>query len=162
MSVPSDINNQLGSPVATDISQVQTITTPSVTRPKKPFGGKQLSRRTKILLLVLIGALLIPTVTVLAGGVTAFLVYNQARSGLTHLQNAQKALSSGGHGDITKYFNINNLHQAQQEIDAAHGDFLAVSNNLDQDNLMGMFGVMLPQQMTTARSLGHMGVDTTE
>jgi Protein of unknown function (DUF4012) len=162
MSVLPDVKPPFRSPAANNISQVQTTATPSFMSPKKRRRRNPLSQRAKILLFILAVALFIPTLTVIVTGIDALLIYNQARSGLTHIQIAQNIFSGGKHGDTTKYFNINNLQQAQQQIDAAHSDFLAVSNSLDQDALIGMSSSMLPQQITTARSLSHIGVDATE
>jgi hypothetical protein len=165
MSVPSHMKTQISPFTNKDISQVPTVAVPTVTPPSsssKKRRGKPLSLRTKILLWALLAALLIPTLILLVQVFYMFLIYNQARDGMTHLQNAQQAFSSDAQSNAAKYFNINNLQKAQQEIDAAHSDFVAVRDSLDSNGVIGMSSMMLPQQITTARSLSHIGVDATE
>ncbi len=121
-----------------------------------------LSVPKKIMLLVLLVALFIPSLLIIFEGINGLILYNQARSGMQHLQNAQAIFSGGPKGNTTKYLDVNKLRQAQVEIDAANSDFHQLSNKLDHDVAVGLLDSMLPRQINTARSLAHIGADATE
>src|SRR5262249_40856606 len=65
-------------------------------------------------------------------------------------------------GHAANVLDINKLNQAQKELEAAHSDFLQLSNNLDQDGIIGLVGGPFPQQIQTLRSVSHIGADATE
>ena len=132
------------------------------TRPRNTLTS--LSRRSKILLFTLLVILSFPALTTILEGLNAYTLYSQVHSALTHLQTAQSLFSSSssGHGTLAKYFDVTKLRQAQQEVTAAHSDFIELSDELDHDDSIRLFSSMLPQQITTARSLAHIGIDATE
>ncbi|GAC1506518.1 MAG: hypothetical protein NVS2B12_21070 [Ktedonobacteraceae bacterium] len=121
-----------------------------------------LSTPKKVLLLVLVVALLIPSLLIVVEGIDGLILYSQVRSGMQHLQNAQALFSGGPKGNTAKYLDINKLRQAQVEIDAANSDFHQLSDKLDHDGLIGLLGPLLPRQISTARSLAHIGADAME
>ncbi len=121
-----------------------------------------LSVPKKIMLLVLVVALLIPSLLIIFEGINGLILYNQARSGLQHLQNAQAIFSGGPKGNTAKYLDVNKLRLAQVEVDAANNDFHQLSKKLDSDGSVGLLSSMLPKQIITARSLAHIGADATE
>jgi len=88
----------------------------------------QVSQRKKILLLVLIIALLVPTFITLFEIINAVLLYSQLQDGITHLQNVVTLFhgSSNGVGGVEHYLDRGKLLQAQEEIDAAHADFASL------------------------------------
>ncbi len=121
-----------------------------------------LSTPKKIMLLVLVVALLIPSLLAVFEGINGYLLYSQARSGMQHLQNAQTIFSGGPKGNAAKYLDVNKLRLAQVQIDAANSDFHQLSDKLDHDGAIGLLDSMLPRQINTARSLAHIGADATE
>ena len=121
-----------------------------------------LSTPKKIMLVVLVVALLIPSLLIIFEGINGLILYNQARSGLQHLQNAQAIFSGGPKGNTAKYLDVNKLRLAQVEVDAANNDFHQLSRKLDSDGSVGLLSSMLPKQIVTARSLAHIGADATE
>ena len=120
-----------------------------------------LSARGKVLCVVLLILLLVPLITTLGAGISALVLYSQARSGVQHLQNIQ-ALFSGTHGHAQGYLDADTLQQTQREIDAANGDFRQLRDELDQDGFVRLLDAALPQQIGEARALSHIGVDATE
>ncbi len=154
-----------------------TNNTNSSTQPGTPSRNKKrrferirtkvssLSLRGKILLMVLIAALLFPTVLIIVEGVNGYVLYSRARSGLAHLQAAQdvfKESDKAKSGNAGRYFDVNKLTVAQQEIDAAHNDFQSLRDSIEQDSILGLLGNVLPQQLGTARALANIGTDGTE
>ncbi|MBA2677423.1 MAG: hypothetical protein H0U76_03380, partial [Ktedonobacteraceae bacterium] len=121
-----------------------------------------LSTPKKILLLVLVLALLIPSLLVVFEGINGYLLYKKAHDGLQHLQNAQTIISSGPKGNTARYLDVNKLRQAQVEVDTANNDFHTLSSRLDSDGAVGLLSSMAPKQIVTARSLAHIGADATE
>ena len=121
-----------------------------------------LSKQKKIMLLVLVVALLIPSLLVVFEGINGYLLYSKARDGLQHLQNAQTILSSGPKGNTARYLDVNKLRQAQVEVDTANNDFHVLSSRLDSDGAVGLLSSMMPKQIMTARALAHIGADATE
>ena len=188
-ATPSNINNgwgqQVGYPGGVPNSPNASWGAPGVAVQNQPIGNGQdmswnqaaahaakkrglrakyasLSTPRKIMLIVLLVALLIPSLLVLFEGINGYILYNQARSGLQHLQNAQALFSGGPKGNTAKYLDVNKLHLAQVEVDAANNDFHQLSDKLDHDGSIGLLGSMLPRQIATARSLAHIGTDATE
>ena len=115
----------------------------------------------KILTIVLLIAILLPTLTVLFETANAAIMFIQVESGISHLQAAANAFHNAPGNGAAKYFNLDSLHQAQGDVDAAHNDFAALSYTLDHGPAVGMFSSPLPMQIGTARSLGHIAVDAT-
>lgn len=118
-------------------------------------------KRRKTLLIILTATLLIPTLIVLFEIANTFMLYTQMQDGIAHLQAAANIFHSGPSGDITKYFNIQRLRQAQKEIDIAHTDFASLTARLDQDAVIGLTSTILPAQIGTARALAHIATDGT-
>ncbi len=94
---------------------------------------RQLSIPAKVacmLLAFLIAVPLLAGVVEAANGIT---MYQQAEGGMNHLHAAANVFQGGTKGDYSKYFVVAKLHQAQSEVNAAHGDFVALSDELDHD-----------------------------
>lgn len=121
----------------------------------------RLSKRGKILSLVLVVALLIPSILGISEVVNGLILYNQVKSGIGHIQAVQTIFHGGASDDYAKYFDPAKLQQAQSEITAAHSDFSSLSDELDHDSSIGIAGALAPAQISTARSLGHIAVDAT-
>ncbi len=115
----------------------------------------------KILSIALIIALLIPSVLIIFEVVNAAILYSQVQSGIGHLQAAENIFRGGPSGNLAKYFDTNKLRQAQVQIDAAHADFVSLSSKLDHDGSINPAASLLPAQIGTARSLGHLASDAT-
>jgi hypothetical protein len=113
--------------------------------------------------MVLTIALLIPSFMVIFEIINAVILYNQLQDGIAHLQAAETIFhhGSGSSGDITQYFDLQKLHQAQKEIDAAHLDFVSLSDKLDHDGTIGQISNLWPTQVSTMRALGHIATDGT-
>ena len=120
-----------------------------------------LPRRSQIILMILAVCMLFPTSIVIFEAVTAITIYSQARSGIEHITNV-KNLFTGSGGHASDLLDENKLNKAQQELAAAHSDFLQLSNNLDEDGSLGLIGGIFPRQIQTIRSLSHIGVYATE
>ncbi len=168
-SVPS--MGYAGRPVATMTQASQPIgpTPASHNATPRPKGlikrararYNSLPKRSKIILAILAACMLFPTAMILIEGISAIMIFSQAKSGIQHITNV-KNIFTGPSGHASNILDVNKLNQAQQELDAAHGDFLQLSNNLDNDGVLGLAGVLLPRQIQTLRSLSHIGVDATD
>src|SRR5262249_8975188 len=62
---------------------------------------------------------------------------------------------------LTQYFDMHKLRQAQEEIDAAHADFVSLSDKLDHSGTIGLLSNLWPTQVSTIRALGHIASDGT-
>ncbi|HLG76637.1 MAG TPA: DUF4012 domain-containing protein, partial [Ktedonobacteraceae bacterium] len=120
-----------------------------------------LSRRSQLVVIILLCCMLLPFVTTLVEGVNAYILYSHARSGIQHLTNIQ-SIYSGLHANNTGYLNADRLHRTQQELDSAHEDFMQIRDSLDEDVVISGVGLLAPSQVSTLRSLAHIGVDATE
>jgi hypothetical protein len=105
--------------------------------------------------------MLFPTTVTLLEAINAITIYTQAKSGMQHITNV-KNLFTGSSGHAANILDINKLNQAQKELEAAHNDFLHLSDNLDHDGVIGLAEAPFPRQIQTLRSLSHIGVDATE
>ncbi len=121
----------------------------------------QLSKRRKILLMVLTIALLVPSYVVIFEIINAVILYKQMQGGIAHLQAAETIFLGGPGSGMAKYFDIHKLHQAQGEIDAAHVDFVSLSDKLDHETTIGVASDLLPTQVSAIRALGHIATDGT-
>jgi hypothetical protein len=122
---------------------------------------ERLSSPGKIISLVLVIAIILPSFFGVFEVINGIILYNQVKSGLGHIQTIQTIFSGGKSGDLSAYFDANKLRQAQVEITAAHSDFATLSNELDNDGSIGFASAVLPSQITAARSLGHIALDAT-
>jgi hypothetical protein len=122
---------------------------------------ERLSSPAKIISIVVVIAILLPSFLGLFEIINGITLYSQVKSGVGHIQAVQAIFQGGTSGDLTKYFDANKLRQAQIEITAAHSDFASLSDELDHDDSIGVVGSLLPGQINTARSLGHIAVDAT-
>ena len=138
---------------------------PSYIRSSAPVQKKtwrvQLSKRRKILLMVLTIALLVPSYIVIFEIINAVILYKQMQGGIAHLQAAETIFLGGSGSGMAKYFDIHKLHQAQGEIDAAHVDFVSLSDKLDHETTIGLASNLLPAQVSAIRALGHIATDGT-
>ncbi|GCF11522.1 hypothetical protein KDI_50860 [Dictyobacter arantiisoli] len=122
---------------------------------------QRLSMPGKVISIVLVIAILLPSFFGLFEVVNGIILYNQVRSGLNHIQALQTIFSGGPSGDYSKYFDAAKLQRAQIEINGAHNDFTTLSDELDHDGSLGLVGSLLPNQINSARALGHIAVDAT-
>jgi hypothetical protein len=122
---------------------------------------ERLSTAGKLLSLVLIFAILLPSMLGIFEVINGVILYDQVKSGVGHIQAIQTIFHGGPSGDYSKYFDPTKLHQAQIEMTAAHSDFVSLSDELDHDGSIGVAASLLPTQINTARSLGHIAVDAT-
>ncbi|GCE28168.1 hypothetical protein KDA_36520 [Dictyobacter alpinus] len=122
---------------------------------------ERLSMPKKIIALVLIIALLLPSLLTVFEVINGAILYSQVRSGLGHLQAVQTIFSGANKDDYAAYFEPEKLRQAQTEIQAAHSDFATLSDEFDHDGSIGFVGSLLPSQIHAARSLTHIATDAT-
>jgi Protein of unknown function (DUF4012) len=120
-----------------------------------------LSLKGKILVGILVIALLVPSVAGVFEGINAYVLYSQAMGGIDQLKSAGNQFSGIPSGSTSEYFSVTKLTAAQQHMQAAQNDFQALSNELNTDGSIGLLGDMMPQQISTARALARIGVDTT-
>ena len=123
---------------------------------------ERLSAPGKIISIVLVIAILLPSFLGLFEVINGVILYSQVKSGMGHIQAVQNIFHGDNSGDLSTYFDANKLRQAQAQIIAAHSDFSSLSDELDHDGSIGAAGALLPSQINTARSLGHIAVDATE
>jgi len=121
----------------------------------------QISKRRKMLLMVLTIAVLAPSFVVIFEIINAVFLYKQMQDGMAHLQAAETIFHGGSGSGMTQYFDMHKLHQAQGEIDAANVDFVSLSDKLDHDGTIGMVSNLWPIQVSTMRALGHIATDGT-
>src|SRR5258708_13771454 len=89
------------------------------------------------------------------------MLYKQIQGGIVHLQAAETVFLGGSGSGMAKYFDIHKLHQAQGEIDAAHVDFVSLSDKLDHETTIDLVSNLLPTQVTAIPALGHIATDGT-
>ncbi|WP_151757247.1 DUF4012 domain-containing protein [Dictyobacter vulcani] len=121
----------------------------------------RLSKRGKVLCVVLVFALLIPFTISLFEAINGIILYNQVEGGLTHMRAIATIFQGGTRDDYSRYFDVNKLRQAQTEMDAAHSSFVDLSDELDHDGSISLAGSLLPNQLTSLRKIGHIAVDGT-
>lgn len=109
----------------------------------------------------LVVVLFIPSFLIPYELTNAILIYTQMQDGVRHLQEASSVFSNDNSGGFARYFDLNKLQQAQQEIDAAHADFVSLSARFDTDGPISMASVLWPTQINTARALGRIAADGT-
>jgi len=132
---------------------------PSPIVPRTP--KKKRSRLAIILLAILLVSLLAPSIGLIIEGVHLYPFYADAHDGTQHLLNV-KGIFSGQKTHLVGLLDEGRLHQAQQELTSAHQNFLHLSNALRQDPAFDITMKFLPQQITSARALSKIGLDTTE
>ena len=125
--------------------------------PKKP---KRLprTRRQKAQLLIITILWLLPSCLILFELISAFVLYRQMQDGIAQLQAAESVFHSNSGSNLANYFNSSRLQQAQTDIDVAQVDFASLSDKLDHDGSISLLANLLPEQISTARSLGHIAV----
>lgn len=138
---------------------------PSYMRGSAPVQKKtwrvQLPKRRKMLLIVLTIALLVPSYIVIFEIINAVMLYKQMQGGIAHLQAAETVFLGGSGSGMAKYFDIHKLHQAQGEIDAAHVDFVSLSDKLHHETTIDLVSNLLPTQVSAIRALGNIATDGT-
>ena len=122
---------------------------------------ERLSVPGKVISIVLLIAILLPSIIGIFELINGIILYNQVKSGVAHIQAIQTIFKGGDNADFSKYFDPTKLKQAQGEMVAAHSDFSLLSDELDHDGSIGMTGLLLPSQIHAARSLGHIAMDAT-
>ncbi|HEY3993457.1 MAG TPA: DUF4012 domain-containing protein [Ktedonobacteraceae bacterium] len=113
------------------------------------------SKRQKIQLLVVTILWLLPSLLVIFELISAFVIYKQMQDGIAHLQAAQSVFHANSGSSLANYFDTSKLQQAQTQVDAAQTDFAELSDKLDHDGFISLASNLLPAQVSTARSLGH-------
>ena len=157
----TSVATQIPAPQSTVPARTKKIPKPKELIKRARARYNSLPKRSKIMLAILAVCMLFPLSIALLEGINAIAIYSQARSGMQHITNV-KNLFTGSTGHASNLLDVNKLNQAQQELEAAHGDFLQLSNDLDQDGVIGLAGGPFPRQIQTLRSLSHIGVDATE
>jgi hypothetical protein len=120
-----------------------------------------LSTRGKVLCMILVIAILIPSLAGVFELINGVILYTQVEGGMSHVRAAASVFQGGQKGDSSKYFDVDKLEQAQSEMDAAHASFVALSDELDHDGSIALAGSMLPTQLASLRKIGHIAVDGT-
>lgn len=118
----------------------------------------------KFMLVLLLFAILLPTLVTIFAAFNTYILYKQAQSGLDHIQSIEAIFQGGstsGTSSIAKYLDINKLRAAQIELNAAHASFVQVHNDLTQNTTFTLIGNVLPQQVSSLRALSAMAIDAT-
>jgi len=123
----------------------------------------QTSKRKKFLLLVITVALLVPTFLTIFEITDVVVLYSLMQNGIAHLQAVETIFhgSSKSVSRVSQYFDKHKLRQAQKEIDAAHADFVSLSDKLDHDSTISLVSHFWSPQVSTIRALGHIAIDGT-
>jgi hypothetical protein len=112
---------------------------------------------TRILLVIL---LLLPLLGTVVELINVLTIYNQARSGINHMTTIKQLFVSQQHAK--GLLDSNKLKLAQREIGAAHRDFQYLSERLEADASMNLLSFFAPKQITSIRSLSHLGIEGTD
>lgn len=134
---------------------------PGYHKVKKLQAEAQYSLKARIILFLLVLSILTPTFFTLAEGVNAVILYSHARGGIQHLLNI-KDIFTGSQDHAKGFMDIAKLQQAEKEFQAANADFQQISVMLDGDPLIGTMGIILPDQISSARALSKIGIDVTD
>jgi Protein of unknown function (DUF4012) len=164
--IPSLPLQSLGNSSIADIETLEVFTfrpdpSNSINRgpasaPKKARRGRApVSKRKKALLMALAIGMLVPSFIVIFEIINAISLYRQVQDGIAHIQKIETIFHGSSSGGLTQYFDTHNLLQAQAEIDAAHADFVSLSDKLDHDATIGLLSNLWPTQVSTLRALGH-------
>ncbi|HTI15759.1 MAG TPA: DUF4012 domain-containing protein [Dictyobacter sp.] len=119
---------------------------------------RRLSPPARIALATLI---LLPSFLIIFELINTYVMYNQAQSGVQHLTNIKNIFTSS-QNHAQGFLDITRLHEAEQEMQAAHADFQQLNNELQSNASVTLFASMLPQQINSARALSRIGVDGTD
>ncbi len=146
-----------------------SVPPPNLQHPnKKPTLGtrarnryNRLSTPQKVLCLILLVAILLPSLAVVFELINGVILYTQIEGGMSHLRAAADVFKGGPSDGGSKYFDMAKLQQAQGDMNDAHSSFAALSDELDTDGSLALAGSLLPAQLTTLRKLGHVAVDAT-
>ena len=128
---------------------------------QKEAGRVQVSKRKKALLIALAIAVLVPSFIVIFEIINAISIYKQVQDGIAHIQTIETLFHSRSSGGLTQYFETQKLRQAQEEIDAAHADFVSLNDKFDHSSTIGLLSNLWPAQVSTIRALGHIASDGT-
>ncbi len=120
-----------------------------------------MSPRQKKLLIVLLIASLLPSIIIIFEIINGVVLYKQTEDGIAHLQAIPALFHGGSNNGPGKYFDQNKLRQAEVDLEAAHANFVSLSNTLDNDGMIGLSSGLAPAQIKTIRALGHIAVDGT-
>jgi hypothetical protein len=114
-----------------------------------------------VLFVVLLIGLLVPGLTLLTEGISAYSMYMHAYGGVQHLLHV-KTVFTGVRAHPTGFLDVNKLHTAQQEFRGAHSDFQQLSVMLNQDRAIGIATTLYPRQVQSVRALSKIGIDVAE
>jgi hypothetical protein len=118
----------------------------------------QVSKRKKTLLIALAIAVLVPSFIVIFEIINAISIYKQVQDGIAHVQTIETLFHSSSSGGL---IDTHKLRQAQEEIDAAHADFVSLSDKFDHSATIGLLSNLWPTQVSTIRAIGHIASDGT-
>lgn len=127
----------------------------------QPSAKDRQKKRLKLVNILLLFCILLPSFTLLAEGVNAFIMYNTARDGVQHLLHI-KDVFTGLKAHPAGFLDIHTLQLAQQDFLAARSDFQQLKNALEQDPLLALSAGMLPRQIASAHALSQMGIDVSD
>ena len=140
---------------------------PQQTTPKTRRPRTRAQRIARVLLLVVLAGMLIPTGMLIGFGVQAYGTYNdlkdQAHSGVQHLLNI-KTVFTGIKTHPTGFLDVTKLHHAQQELAAAHSDFQQIQSKLAHSDIVRTITGYFPQylvQVRSASAASQIGIDVT-
>lgn len=118
-----------------------------------------------VLLLVILGAILVPAGFLVGFGISAYTTYhdlsNRAHSAVDHLL-AVKTIFSGEKSHLSALFNVAILQQAEQEFVASSRDFQQLQNQLQHSSTLHTIVTYLPQyreSLKSAQAASVIGMD---
>ncbi|MGH2478819.1 MAG: hypothetical protein ACRDHW_04085, partial [Ktedonobacteraceae bacterium] len=108
-----------------------------------------------VLLLVILGAILVPAGFLISFGISAYTTYhdlsNQAHNAVDHLLTV-RTIFSGGKSHLSAVFDVAKLQQAEREFVASDQDFQQLQNQLQHSSTLHTVAAYLPQYREPLRS----------
>ena len=124
--------------------------------PVRPARTRQQRILTRVLLLVILGAILVPVGFSISFGINAYTTYtrlsSQAHSAVNQLLAAKNVFYSGGKVHLSDLFDSTRLQQAQKDFVAAEHDFQQLKAQLQQSSTLTTITSYFPQYRTTFSS----------
>lgn len=141
-----------------DVSEVETVHRPAIN--KQGLKNSLLSiklPKSKALRIMLVIAVLIPTLSALAEVIGAISIYSRAHDGVQRLLQV-KELFVGSYARPSGLLDEQTLQRAQEELAAAHESFQQVHGMVKQGIFTGLI-TLNPKQATSIDALSEMGMD---
>ncbi len=127
----------------------------------KKARARKLSKKTRLLLILAVLAILTPTIIFTIGfGATLYVMYNYATRGVQHVQQVQ-VIFSDVKSHLNELVDPNKLHAAQKELVAAEGEFERLHTSLVNNAFLNLLPIFNPQ-IASARSLSQIGADASQ